>query len=139
VVPLAGATLKLSRAISSPCKLIFLAHVLGISLTPLQLATFTVTILLISPATPGIPRVTSGMNSLPAYVAAGIPAEYVVLLGAVTGLTDVLMTVLNATGYMTSNVIVARLATVWTREAADVRGGSAPVEREPAAMPAATH
>ncbi len=138
VVPLAGATLKLSRAISSPCKLLFLAHVLGLNLTPLQLAVFTLTILLISPATPGIPRVTSGMNSLPAYVAAGIPAEYVVLLGVATGLTDIFMTVLNTTGYMSANVIVARFAASGLRRAADMHDASAPTEGDPAAISVAS-
>ncbi len=135
VVPLAGATLKLSRAISSPCKLLFLAHIIGLSLTPMQLAAFTLTILLMSPATLGIPRVTSGMNSLPAYVAAGIPAEYVVLLGAVTGVTDILMTVLNSTGYMASNVIIVHLAARDRRQVAGIHGAASPAGREPSTIP----
>ena len=59
VIPLAGATLKLSRAVSNSTKFLFLAHVLGITLTPGQVAVFTATVLLMSPATPGVPSVAS--------------------------------------------------------------------------------
>ena len=109
VIPLAGATLKLSRAVSNTTKLLFLAHVLGIPLSPGQVAVFTATVLLMSPSTPGLPTVTSASRSLPAYVAAGIPAEFVVLLSATTWMTDMLMTVLNSTGYLASAVLVQRV------------------------------
>ena len=109
VIPLAGAMLKLSRAVSNTTKLLFLAHVLGIPLSPGQVAVFTATVLLMSPSTPGLPTVTSASRSLPAYVAAGIPAEYVVLLSATTWMTDMLMTVLNSTGYLASAVLVQRV------------------------------
>jgi Na+/H+-dicarboxylate symporter len=109
VIPLAGATLKLSRAVSNTTKLLFLAHVLGIPLSPGQFAVFTATVLLMSPSTPGLPTVTSASRSMPAYVAAGIPAEYVVLLSATTWMTDMLMTVLNSTGYLASAVLVQRV------------------------------
>jgi Na+/H+-dicarboxylate symporter len=110
VLPLAGAVLKLSRAVSGPVKLLFLAHLLSIPLTAERIAIFIVTIILLSPTTMGVPRVTSGTRSLPAYVAAGIPPEYVVLLGATTAVTDVFMTVLNSTGYMAANVLIGRFA-----------------------------
>ena len=110
VLPLAGALLKLSRAVSSPVRLIFLAHLLGIPLTLERVVIFATTIILISPSTVGVPSVTSGTRSLPAYVAAGIPAEYVVLLGAATSITDMVLTFLNTTSYMSANVLVGRFA-----------------------------
>ena len=110
VIPLGGATLKLSRLVSSPVKLLVLAHFLDISLGPGQILAFAVTILALSPATVGVPSVMAGTRSLPAFVAAGIPAEYVILLGATTAIVDVFLTVLNSTGYLTASVIVARLA-----------------------------
>ena len=110
VVPLAGALLKLSRAVSGPVKLIFLASVVGVPLSVERILVFSVTIILLSASTVGVPRVTSGSRSLPAYVAAGIPAEYVVLLGATTMVTDIFMTVLNTSGYLTSGVIVDRMS-----------------------------
>lgn len=108
ILPLAGATLKLSRAVSGPVKLLFLASVLGIHLEVSQVITFIITILLLSPTTVGVPRMVSGSRSLPAYVAAGIPGQFVVLLGATTFLVDVFMTLLNTTGYMTANVLLGR-------------------------------
>jgi Na+/H+-dicarboxylate symporter len=110
VLPLAGAMLKLSRAVTGPVKLLFLAHVLGIPLTAERVVIFAATVILISPATVGVPRVTPATRSLPAYVAAGIPAEYVLLLGAATAVTDVFQTVLNSTSYLSANVLVGRFA-----------------------------
>lgn len=108
VLPIAGAVLKLSRAVSGPARILFLAHVLGISIGPGQLAIFAATILLLSTGTVGVPSVMSGNRSLPAYVAAGIPAEYVVLMNVVVSMTDVFRTVLNTSGYMTAAVLVDR-------------------------------
>jgi Na+/H+-dicarboxylate symporter len=108
VLPVAGATLKLSRAVSGPVKLLFLAHVLGISITPERLLIFALTIILLSASTVGVPSVTSGNRSLPAYVAAGVPAEYVVLLGVAVSLTDIFLTVLNSSGYLAAAAIVDR-------------------------------
>lgn len=108
VLPIAGAVLKLSRAVSGPARLLFLAHVLGVSIGPGQLAIFAATIILLSTGTVGVPSVMSGNRSLPAYVAAGIPAEYVVLMKVVVSMTDVFRTVLNTSGYMTAAVLVDR-------------------------------
>ena len=115
VIPLGGAMLKLSRAMTNPLKLIFLAKLLGIPLSAQQVAVFLVTILLLSPTTVGIPSVLSGSRSVPAYVAAGIPPEYVILLGSTTSVVDIALTLLNTTGYMTANVLVARLHTRFPR------------------------
>ena len=110
MVPLGASLLKLSRAVSEPVTLLFLAGLLGIPLSLPQLAVFTGGQILLSSSTPGLPRMTSGTRSLPLYVAVGIPPEYVVLLAASTAVTDLLMTVLNSTGYLTATVLVARLA-----------------------------
>lgn len=117
VLPMAGATLKLSRAVSGPVKLLFLAHVLGITITPERLVVFAATIILLSASTVGVPSVTSGNRSLPAYVAAGVPAEYVVLLGVATSLTDIFLTVLNSSGYLTAAALVDRLGVRRARSA----------------------
>lgn len=109
VIPTGAAILKLSQAVSPPIRLLFLAHLLGLSIGPQQIVVFVVTIVLLSPSVPGVPRVMSGSTSMPAYVAAGIPPEYVLLLAPLNAIADVLLTVLNTTGYMTANVLVARL------------------------------
>ncbi len=110
VIPIGGATLKLSRAVSSPAKFLFLAQVLGLHLGLEQVVVFTATIILLSPSTAGVPRVMGGTRSLPAYVSAGIPPQYVILLSATNAITDFLMTVLNTTGYLIAAVLVGRLA-----------------------------
>jgi Na+/H+-dicarboxylate symporter len=111
VIPLAGAALKLSRAVSDPITLLFLAKALGIPLSGYQLLVFSGAVFLLSPSSLGIPRATSGTMSLPIYIALGIPPEYVVLFAATTAVADVFMTLLNTTGYLAANLIVARFAT----------------------------
>jgi Na+/H+-dicarboxylate symporter len=85
-------------------------HVLGLAVTPVQLVVFVATILLMSPSIPGVPAVNSVVRSLPVYVAAGVPAEYVVLIGTTEWMNDMIMTVLNSTGYLTAAVLVERFA-----------------------------
>jgi len=109
VIPLAGATLKLSRTVSSPLRLIFIAHFLGLSFSIEQILVFIITIIALNPLTLGVPSVFSGTGSLPAFVAAGVPAEYVLLLGATTWVVDIFLTVINSTGYMAAAVLVSRL------------------------------
>jgi Na+/H+-dicarboxylate symporter len=110
VIPLAGATFKLSPVVNYSVKLLFLAYFLGIPLRPGQIVVFAVTVLLLSPATQGIPSFIPASKSLPAFVAAGIPAEYVLLLGATRAISDVFLTVLNSTGYLTATVLISRLS-----------------------------
>ena len=110
VIPLAGSLLKLSRAVTEPVTLLFVAGLLDIPLSLQQLVVFSGGMILLSTGTPGVPRMTSGVRSMPLYVAVGIPPEYVLLLAASTAVTDVLMTVLNSTGYLTAAVLVDRFA-----------------------------
>ena len=119
VIPLAGAMLKLSRAASNPMKLLFLAWLLGVPLGVKGVVVFVLLALLLSTTTPGIPRVMSASRTLPLYVSLGIAPEYVILLGATTAITDVIQTVLNSTGYMGANVLVARLLATKRRTTAE--------------------
>jgi len=109
VIPAAGATLKLSQAGPPVLRLMFLAHLIGMPLSPGTIVTFLAGILLLSPSVPGVPRVMSGTTSLPLYLAAGIPIEHVLLLGPTTALLDILLTVLNSTGYLAAAAVVSRL------------------------------
>lgn len=110
VIPLAGATLKLSQAVAYSARVVFLAHVLGVPLSAQQMVVFLLIVFPLAISTTGVPRVMSGERSAPAYVSIGIPAHYVILLGTVTPITDVFQTLINTTGYMTVNVLVARFA-----------------------------
>ncbi len=127
VIPLAGAMLKLSRAASSPMKLIFLSWLLGVPLGVKEVAVFVLTVMLMSTTNPGIPRVVTVPRNLALYVGFGIAPDYVLLLGATTGITDILQTVLNSTGYMSANVLVARLLSPAQRPAGKQPVGSSGV------------
>lgn len=90
VLPLAVSTFKVHRTIADPVELLFLAHLYRIHLEPAQIATFLMTVLILS------------------FSAVGIPIEGVVLLKTVDVIPDIFKTLLNVTGDMTV-AIVARL------------------------------
>lgn len=106
-LPFSIASFKLNRAVSSTYRLLFLAQIYDMELSPTVVATFIATALLTSFATAGLPS-SGAAETLPLYVAAGIPVEGVILLGSVDMIPDFFMTVLNVTGDMTSMTIVAR-------------------------------
>ena len=107
VLPLSVSALKLDRTVEAPVKLLFLAHVYGVALTVPQIAVFFGTLLILSFSTAGIPSVGT-VRSIPAYLAAGIPLEGVIVLNAVAPITDVFETLVNVTGDMAAAVIVTR-------------------------------
>lgn len=120
VLPLSVSTFKANRTISGTARFLFLAGLYGIALTPTQILTFILMVMLLSFSTPGVPD-TGTMRTLPAYLAVGIPVEAVLMLDALDSLPDIFKTLLNVTGDMTAAAVVARLA------------GHAP---SPAALPA---
>ena len=89
-------------------KLFFVAHIYGIGLTPGAVATFFVTEILMSFTTAGVPLGGMSFKSLPAYLAAGVPVEGVVILEAVETIPDIFKTLLNVTGDMSAAVILSR-------------------------------
>jgi Na+/H+-dicarboxylate symporter len=109
VLPLSVSTFKANRTISSTSKFLFLAGLYGIALSPAQIVSFVVMIVLLSFSTPGLPA-TGTTRTLPAYLAVGIPIEAVLILDAVDAIPDIFKTLLNVTGDMTAAVIVARFA-----------------------------
>jgi proton glutamate symport protein len=107
VLPLSVGVFKLNRTVSSPLKLLFLAHVFGIRLQPEQLAAFLAIQVALSFSTAGVPSMGT-VRSIPAYVAVGIPLEGVVLLDAMEAIPDVFKTLLNVTGDMSAAAILSR-------------------------------
>ncbi len=107
VLPLSVAVFKLNMAISGPIKILFLAHVLQINVGLHQLAVFLVTHVILSFSTAGIPAHGS-LHSLPAYMAAGIPVEAVVILTAVDAIPDIFKTLANVTADMSAATILSR-------------------------------
>ena len=94
-------------AISGPIKILFLAHVLQLNVGLHQLVAFLVTHVIISFSTVGIPAHGS-LSSLPAYMAAGIPVEAVVILTAVDAIPDIFKTLANVTADMSAAAILSR-------------------------------
>ncbi|MEP7273509.1 MAG: cation:dicarboxylase symporter family transporter [Acidobacteriota bacterium] len=109
VLPLSVSSFKINRSINGTARLLFLAHVYGISLGPVAILTFVAGNLLMSFSSPGLPA-HGPSATLPLYLAVGIPLEGVVLLKSVDTLTDFAMTVLNVTGDMTAMTLVARFS-----------------------------
>ena len=108
VLPLAVSLFKINRPISSLVKLFFVAHIYGIRLTAAAVATFVVTEVLMSFTSAGVPLGGMSFKSLPAYAAAGVPIEGVVILEAVESIPDVFKTVLNVTVDMSVAAILSR-------------------------------
>ncbi|MFN2397355.1 MAG: dicarboxylate/amino acid:cation symporter [Gemmatimonadaceae bacterium] len=108
VLPLSVSVFKVNRTISSTAKLLFLAHVFGVPLGVGTLATFLVTVIILSFTSAGVPLGGSAFKTLPAYVAAGVPIEAVVILEAVETIPDIFKTVLNVTGDMSVAALLTR-------------------------------
>jgi Na+/H+-dicarboxylate symporter len=79
VLPLAVSTFKVNRTISAPFKLLFLAHLFGIPVSPAFLVIVIASVVVLSFSSPGIP---SGgfLTTLPVYLAAGLPIVGLILL-----------------------------------------------------------
>ena len=110
VLPVATSIFKLNRAVSATAKLVFVAHVYGVPLGPATIATFLATVIVQSFGALGIPGGGSSFKTLPAYVAAGLPVEVIVLLEAAEPATDVFKTLLNVTADLALATVLGRLA-----------------------------
>jgi Na+/H+-dicarboxylate symporter len=110
VLPLSCSTFKMNVSISSTTKFLFLAVVYDLALTPERMLTFITASLLLSVASPGLPTAPGSVTRLPAYMAAGIPLEGVMILSAVDTIPDIFKTILNVTANMSVAVIVSRWA-----------------------------
>ncbi len=109
VLPLAASTFKLNQSVSSVFKFVFLAHIFGVPLSMGEQVGFVLLVILLSFATLGLPRGGGGgFKTLPAYIAAGIPVEAVVVIEAVKTIPDVFNTLLNSTAYLSVATILSR-------------------------------
>jgi Na+/H+-dicarboxylate symporter len=122
VLPLSTAVFKMSTMTAEPVRYLFLAHLFGIPLTLPQTATFLATLAILSFSGVGVPRGGSGFDTLPAYMAAGIPVEGLVLVVAVDTLPDIMKTIINVTGHMS----VATLASLGLPSGPADPGGKGP-------------
>ena len=108
VLPLSVSLFKVNRPISSVVKLMLVAHVYGIPLRPATLMVFLATVIIISFTAPGIPQNGPGFKTIPAYVAAGVPIEGIIVVEAVEAIPDIFKTLLNVTGDMSVAALVTR-------------------------------
>lgn len=120
VLPLAVAIFKVNTSVSSLTKFLFLVAAYGIHLDTARLVTFVVASLMLSFGSPGVPTAPGSVTRLPAYLAAGIPLEGVVLLSAVDAVPDIVKTVLN----VTANMSVAAIVTRWGARPAEADAGT---------------
>ena len=108
VLPLCISVFKINRTVSSTTKLVFLAHVYGVPLGASSIVIFMISVTLLSFGAAGVPNGGQAFSTLPAYVAAGLPIEGVILLEATSMAPDMLKTVLNVTGDMSVAAILSR-------------------------------
>lgn len=106
VLSLCTALLKLSAVAAKTTGVIYLAGLYGLSVGPAELTAFIAYVMLLSATTVGVPMGGAAFTTLPAFAAAGIPLEGVVLLASVEAIPDLFKTVLN----VTANLTVATIA-----------------------------
>jgi Na+/H+-dicarboxylate symporter len=108
VLPLCVSAFKINRTVSATAKLVFVAHIYGIPLHAGNVAVFIATVTLLSFGTPGVPNGGQMFSTLPAYLAAGLPADAVIVLEATSVAQDMFKTLLNVTGDMSVAAILSR-------------------------------
>jgi Na+/H+-dicarboxylate symporter len=89
-------------------RVLFLAAIFGVHLSPGQLVAFTFTYLIIGLTVVGVPNGGAAFRTLPAFVAVGIPVEGLVLLQAVRDINDYASTLANTTGQFAAATILSR-------------------------------
>jgi proton glutamate symport protein len=107
VLPLAVSTFKVTTPVLWLVAAIFLGRLYGVRLAPTQLMVISLTGILTSFSTPGVPHGWLLVIS-PLVVAMGIPAEGIGLLIAVDAIPDIFATTLNVTGDMVAAALVSR-------------------------------
>lgn len=108
VLPLTVAVFKVNRTISSTAKLLFIAHIYGIPLSAQTIVVFLATVMLLSFSSVGVPDGGAAFATLPAYLAAGLPLEAVIVFEATTTIPDIFKTLLNVTGDMSVAAMLSR-------------------------------
>lgn len=108
VLPLSVSIFKINRPISAVVKLMLVAHLYGIPLRPTTLVIFLATVMILSFTAPGIPQNGPGFKTIPAYLAAGVPLEGIIVIEAVESIPDIFKTLLNVTGDMSAATLLTR-------------------------------
>ena len=116
VLPLSVSIFKVNRTTSGLCRLLVMLYFWGVPSDPSKIAVFLASIMLLSFSDLGLPGGTN-FRTVPAYLAAGVPIEAIVLLEVFEPFSDICKTLLNVTG----DLSIAAIVTRWS-------GRPAPVE-----------
>lgn len=108
VLPLSVSIFKINRPVSSVVKLMLVAHLYGIPLRPTTLAIFLATVMIISFTAAGIPKNGPTFKTIPAYMAAGVPVEAIIVIEAVEAIPDIFKTLVNVTADMSAATLLTR-------------------------------
>lgn len=108
VLPLTVAIFKINRPISTMAKLLFIAHVYAVPLSAGTIAVFLATVMLLSFSSAGVPDGGTAFATLPAYLAAGLPIEAIIVLEATTTIPDIFKTLVNVTADMSAATMLSR-------------------------------
>lgn len=106
-LPLATATFRAGSAVAQTVSVIFVAHLFGVELGPIQLATIAVTIALTTFSIPAIPG-GSILVLVPVLVAARVPVEGIGVLLGVDTIPDMFRTTGNVTGDLAVASVLGR-------------------------------
>ncbi len=105
ILPLAAAAYHFGAAVAQTVGVVFLAHLYGVPLTPLQMASVVVAVVLATYAVPGIPG-GSIIAMVPALAVANVPVEGMAILLAVDTIPDMFRTTANVTGTLTLTAVL---------------------------------
>ncbi|HYC59692.1 MAG TPA: cation:dicarboxylase symporter family transporter [Thermoanaerobaculia bacterium] len=108
VLPLTVAVFKINRPISTTAKLLFVAHVYNVPLSASTIVVFLATVILLSFSAVGVPDGGMAFSTLPAYLAAGLPIEGIIVLEATTTIPDIFKTLVNVTADMSAAAMLSR-------------------------------
>lgn len=106
-LPLAASTFRVGGALGLTTGVVFIARLYGVELSPAQLGTIVVTVVLTTFSVPGIPA-GSIIVMVPVLMAAGVPVEGMGILLGVDTIPDMFRTTANVTGDMTAASVLAR-------------------------------
>ncbi len=105
LVPLLTATFRIGAGVGQTVPIVFISHLYGIPLGPMQLATIAFTAIVVSFSVPGIPGGTI-IAMVPVLMAAGLPIEGAGIMLGVDTIPDMFRTTANVTGDMTAAVVL---------------------------------
>jgi proton glutamate symport protein len=109
ILPLAASVFRVGGAVAMTVGVLFLARLYGVTLTPAQLASVVVTVVLTTFAVPGIPG-GSIIAMVPVLAAVHLPIDGIGILLAVDTIPDMFRTTGNVTGSMTLAAVLRRQA-----------------------------